>query len=412
MSSSLASTDVVVVGAGLVGMCTAMELRRRGFDVAVVEQRFPAFGASGRNSGALWLQTRRTGLDLNLARASKAIYADYSDELGDVFGLRQRGGLFFFESDEQREALDSYVLDRREAGLDIEILSRKEALKHTPLLPSTAIGAVYCADDAQVDTQRFVGALAEAATAAGVRRFENTAVLSTIRRNETVVGVRTVRGDIHAPGVVWATGAWARNLGGEGIELPITTCRAGEIRTQPVDQRPSAIMHGPRGVRGCSALAALPGFNYDLFPQPDPMALAGLPPAKTGDDWEYEDSIAQFPDGSLRIGNSIDHTGSLNPHISLRATQALISTTLERYAEFANFGVVGLWAGLHSHTADGLPIVDHVDGAYVNVGHTAGVSTAPMAARVLAAMVSGETHPMSEGLGADRASLGPVVIDS
>lgn len=408
-SANLATADVVVVGAGLAGMCTAVELRRRGFDVAVVEQRFPAFGSSGRNPGSLWLQSRRSGLDLDLARASKQIYADYVEELGDVFGFRRHGGLFFFETDQQREALGAYVKNRRDAGLDIEVLTRKQALDHSPVLPSTALGAVYCADDAQVDTQRFVRALAEAATARGVKQFENTAVLSTIRRNDTVAGVRTVRGDIHASGVIWATGAWSRNLGGEGIDLPVATSRVGQIRTQPIDQRPSAILHGPRGVRGFSALADLAGFDFDQFTIPDPLALAGIDTTDAAIDWDYDDSIAQFPDGSLHIGNSIDLTESLNPHISMRATQAMIGTALQRYSAYSTFGVVGLWAGLHSRTADSLPIVDHVDGVYVNVGHSAGVGTAPIAGRVLACTLSGETHEMSEGLRADRPSLGPVL---
>ena len=60
-SEPLATADVVIVGAGIAGLCTAFELRKRGFDVAVVEQRFPAFGGSGRNPGALWLQLQRGG---------------------------------------------------------------------------------------------------------------------------------------------------------------------------------------------------------------------------------------------------------------------------------------------------------------------------------------------------------------
>jgi glycine/D-amino acid oxidase-like deaminating enzyme len=100
-ADTLAAGDIVVVGAGIVGLCTAWELRKRGFDVVVVEQRFPTYGASGRNPGSLWLQTRRTGTELALAQAGKEKYQEFLGELGDVFDYRNQGGLFFFETDEQ-----------------------------------------------------------------------------------------------------------------------------------------------------------------------------------------------------------------------------------------------------------------------------------------------------------------------
>lgn len=406
----LATADVVVVGAGIAGICTAFELRQRGFDVAVLEQRFPAFAASGRNPGALWLQVQRGGLELDLARAGLAMYREYADQIGARFDLRTRGGLFFYETDAQRDVLEDYVTDRRAHGLTVEFVSRNQALKHAPLLPSTAIGAVYCAEDAQIDSQRFVRAMAEACTEAGVKRFDNTAVLSTIRRGDTVTGVRTVRGNVHAAGVVWATGAWARDLEPEGIHIPLQTSRMGQIVTQPIDQRPSVVLHGPRGVAFCGALTDLESFRPEIFSAPDPFA--GVTSRQSGsvddpgtDGWDYDDCITHYPDGSLHIGASVDITGSLNPHISMRATQAMIGTAVDRYEEHARSGVTSLWAGLQSTTPDFLPVVAHVDGAYVNVGHTSGVATGPISGRVLAQIIAGESNDFADQLRADRSSL-------
>jgi len=403
MSDALASTDVVIVGAGIAGMCTAFELRRRGFGVTVVEQRFPSFGSSSRNPGALWLQTRRRGTELELARASKAIYTEYVDELGNVFDYREHGGLFFFETDEQQAVLEDYVKHRRAAGLDIDFVTRAQALDYSSVLPSTAIGAVYCSDDAQVDSRRFVEALVNAGTRAGIKRFENTAVLSTVRRGDTVIGVRTLRGDIQAAGVVWATGAWARTLGPEDIALPLSTSRMGQMKTQPIDHRPSAIMHGPRGVASCGALVDLPSFRTELFGAPSPDRT---PESDSPEDWNYDDVITQNADGTLQMGCSIDVSDSLNPHISIRGTQAMVSTSLERYEALGKQGVTGLWAGLHTDTPDHLPIVDRVRGAFVNTGHCSGIGTAPIAGRALAQIIAGESSPFSDELRADRPSLG------
>lgn len=398
----LATADIVVVGAGIAGLCTAFELRRRGFDVVVVEQRFASFGSSGRNPGAIWLQTRRTGLELNLARAGKEKYDEYIAELGNVFEYRSRGGLFFFETDEQGAVLEQYASDRAAAGLQVELVDRETALKHSPFLPDTAIGAVFCPEDAQLDPNAFVTALGQACVRAGVRQFDKTPVLSTIRDGDRVLGVRTVRGEVHAGGLVWATGSWATNLRAEGIVVPVETARMGQVVTQPVDQRPSAVLHGPRGVAFAGALTDLASFRNELFAPPTSGLTTG---ANSEPMVEFDDTIAQNRGGSMFLGNSIDGRGALNPHVSLSATQAMVGTAVDRFAGFAHHGVTGLWGGLMSETPDHLPIVDRMDGAYVNVGHAWGMSSGPICGQVLAELIAGENSHFGDGLRADREAL-------
>ena len=401
-SDTLATADLVVIGAGIAGVCTAFELRRRGFDVVLVEQRFPAFGASGRGPGAVWLQTRRAGHELNLATAGKGKYVEYIEMIGDIFDYRVDGGLFFFETDSQGRVLEQYVADRQAAGLRVEMLSCTDARNASPLIPDTAIGAVFCADDAQLDGQAFVAAMNAACVRAGVRTFENTSVLSTLRSGDTVTGVRTVRGDIHASGVVWATGAWARNLRAEGIALAVTTARMGNVMTQPIEQRPSPVLHGPRGVAGCGALTDLAGFEASLFTPPS--VHGGVDP-NADDTFDYDDYVAANRRGELYVGGSIDGHGSLNPHISVRATTAMVSTLLERYERYADFGITGLWAGLMTETPDHLPIVDRVDGVYANVGHGWGMASGPICGQTLAEVIAGEPSKFAEPLRADRPGL-------
>ncbi|NJC69874.1 FAD-binding oxidoreductase [Planosporangium thailandense] len=400
-AATLATTDVVVVGAGITGLSTAYELRKSGFSVVVVEQRFAAFGASGRNAGAVWLQTCRTGTELDLARAGKAKLRQYVSELGDGFEYQEKGGLFFFETEAQGRILEEYVEDRRAAGLDVSILSVKEAQDLSAAFPATALGAVYCADDAQIDSQKFVAALSAACIRSGVRIFQNTAVLSELRNGPSVTGVKTIRGDILASGVVWATGAWITGLGNEGAMVPVGTARMGQVVTQSIDALLGPVMHGPRGVDLVGALRDLPGFTAATFAPPT---------GNHGQSVGYDDVITQNRAGSLFIGHSIDAVGSLNPHISMAATQAMISTTLERFPGHAGLGVTGLWAGLMSTTPDGLPILDRVDGVYVNVGHTWGVATGPISGQVMAEIISGERSDFADALSIDRSALESDVI--
>lgn len=399
-AGALSTTDVVVVGAGIVGLCSAWELRRRGLDVAIVDQQFPAFGATGRNPGTLWLQTRRAGVELELARFGKAKLGEYAEEHGDVFDFRERGGLFFFETEEQGRILEAYAADRSANGLTVEMIDRRTALEHAPILPDTAIGAVYCAEDAQIDAQDFARMLFAACIRAGVQVYEQTPVLSTLRRGGRAIGVRTLRGDIHAGGVVWATGAWAVQLRGGGIATPVSTVRVGQLVTQPVDAGRSAPLHGPRGVYGTGALTDLAAFDPEHFGAPQHDDSAAAVPA-------YDDCIAQNRGGSLYVGHSLDGRGSLDAHISLRSSAAMIETAIARFGHYADFGVTGLWAGLGSETPDYLPIVGAQDGVHLNVGHAWGISSGPACGQIIAEIVVGETTRFSVPLSPARATLAP-----
>src|SRR5437879_3609561 len=126
-AETLASADIVVVGAGIAGLCAAWELRQRGFGVVLLDQRFSGYGASSRNPGALWIQTRRAGVELALARAGKQKYEQYLEVVGDVFDYRTNGGLFFFETEQQAAVMRDYVEDRQQAGIDVRLMSRDEA---------------------------------------------------------------------------------------------------------------------------------------------------------------------------------------------------------------------------------------------------------------------------------------------
>lgn len=397
MNPVLDSADVVVIGAGISGITAAYELSKRGYDVVVVEQRFPGYGASSRSSGSIWLQTRRSGTELELARAGKQTYSRYIEELGNTFDYREHGGLFFFETEDQGALLEAYAANRSANGLQMSVLSQSEARAAYPLIPETAIGAIFCADDAQVDATRFVNAVAGAATRQGVRVYENTSVISTIRQRDAVVGVRTSRGDISSPGVVWATGAWAVNLSTEGLEIPISTARQGLILSQQTKPLPAPIMRGPRGLWAAGALSDLESFDMSVF-----ETSISLENEARG--IEYDDTLMQNSQGAMFIGSSIDQPGALNPHIGIAPTHAMLGAALDRYPEHAALGIVGLWAGITSWTKDALPIIDRVDGVYLNIGHSQGITTGPIGGEILASIVAGEDHEFAQKLEFSRFS--------
>lgn len=394
--SVLDQADVIVVGGGIVGMATAHALKRRGFDVIVVEQRFLAFGASGRSAGGVWVQTRRAGVELDLARRSTLMYQEYQQELGATFEFEQRGGVFYFENESQERILQRYVDDRLANGVDVRFIDAAEARELAPSIPPTALGGVFCPEDAYVGTAKAVRALGDRARRTGVRLYENTAMLGLLRHGDDVTGVRTIRGDIRAEGVVWAGGAWVPNLAAEGVELPVVPARIGLVQTQPLPERSSTITHGPRGVAWASALTSLESFDPDVF-NSELAGAAGL---------SYDDTVTQTAEGNLVTGHTIDFADSLNPHITVGATRVMLNILADRRPDLASLGVTGLWAGLVGVTADRLPIIDNVNGLFVNSGHLFGAASGPVAGELMAQLVAGEppTLPL-EAFAASRPAL-------
>src|SRR6185436_495662 len=73
--------DAVVVGAGIAGTASACYLRQAGFSVALVDMHHPGWGASGRNPGFLWLQTKAAGLALDFSLAARRFAEELAGEL-------------------------------------------------------------------------------------------------------------------------------------------------------------------------------------------------------------------------------------------------------------------------------------------------------------------------------------------
>ncbi|MGO4680197.1 NAD(P)/FAD-dependent oxidoreductase [Microbacterium sp. 2MCAF23] len=389
---ALATADIVVVGAGMVGLCTAWELSKRGFEVVVVEQRFVGFGATSRNPGALWVQTKRSGAELDLARAGVAKYHEYRNELGDVFGFTQRGGIVFAEDADSAKGLEEYCRERTAAGLDVSLLTGKALSQASRIMPEGAVAGALCDEDSQIDPHQFLTALTAACQRRGIQVFEHTPVLSTIRSGEQVLGVQTLRGRVDAGGVIWATGAWATNLKLEGIVLPMQTLRYGQVMTQRVPGENGPILRGLRGTFGAGAL--------------EPWASKTKSAPLRGDMLGYDDTLVQNRGGSVYVGHSVDGLNSLNPHITLDASRAMLDIAGERFAQFGGLGITGLWAGLTCLTPDSLPIVDKTDGVYVNAGHAWGALTAPICGQLTADLVSGTRSELLNAVSLARPSLG------
>ncbi|MDR6973346.1 glycine oxidase [Streptomyces sp. 3330] len=173
MSSSRTS-DVLVIGGGIIGLVTAWRAAQRGFATAVLDPA-PGGGAAQVAAGMLAAVTElhhgeQTLLGLNLASARR--YPDFAAELteltGHDLGYRRCGTLAVaLDSDDRAHLRELHAL-QQQSGLESEWLSGRECRRLEPLLAPGVRGGLRVDGDHQIDPRRLTGALVAACERAGV----------------------------------------------------------------------------------------------------------------------------------------------------------------------------------------------------------------------------------------------------
>jgi glycine/D-amino acid oxidase-like deaminating enzyme len=399
----LDQADVVVVGGGIVGISTAYFLATKGHSVVVVEARDIAYGASGRNMGFLHMHNRAAGYQLDLARAGRALYDDFSDLLGPSFEYQSNGAMTYFFTDEQRQVFQEFVDMRQGQGVKMELLDAQQAREAAPILPPHVIGATFSPEDGQIRTPKFVRALAQECIRLGVRIHENNPALGLLKSGDVVTGVRTLYGDVPADRVVWCAGVWSTMLRAEGVDVPIKTERLGAIMLGQVEERLDKILNGPLAVKQYSFYRDLPSYKDEYFTAPYEDPSRGV---------EHLEVVSKTENGNLFIGCPMDYPDELDDRMSVGGLKMAIDALLQTFPHYTSLGVEGAWTGLIPATADAMPILDEVDalpGLVVATGHVFGNLAGPITGKLVAELVSGEklTLPIDE-LAIDRPALAAI----
>jgi sarcosine oxidase subunit beta len=150
--------DVIVVGAGVVGLSVAFHLQERGASVVVVERSGVGAGASGVQPGGV-RQQWGTRVNCVLARESVVFWREVRERLEMRVdpGFRACGYLFLAHSDETLARLRANVALQNELGVPSRILSPAEAAEAVPGLEvETVVGAAWCEEDGYFDRPQAV----------------------------------------------------------------------------------------------------------------------------------------------------------------------------------------------------------------------------------------------------------------
>ncbi|MEU6357529.1 glycine oxidase ThiO [Streptomyces sp. NPDC047072] len=266
------TSDVLVVGGGIIGLVTAWRAAQRGLGTAVVDPE-PGGGAAQVAAGMLAAVTElhygeQTLLGLNLASARR--YPDFAAELteltGQDLGYRRCGTLAVaLDADDRAHLRELHAL-QRQSGLDSEWLSGRECRRLEPMLAPGVRGGLRVDGDHQIDPRRLTRALLTACERAGVVFHRAWAQRLRVVR-ERAAGVTTRDGtELAADQVVLAAGSLSGRLEGVPVDVlpPVRPVKGQVLRLTVPEHHAPFLNRTVRAVVRGSHVYLVPRENGEL----------------------------------------------------------------------------------------------------------------------------------------------------
>ena len=355
MAGTMTQTaEVVIVGAGIMGVSTAYHLARLGAGrVIVLERDTVCSGSTALASGGIRHQyANRLGIELTTH--SIVTYERFEAEFGVDPNFRQHGYLILIAAEDELAVARRSVALQRELGVNVELLDAAATRELCPYLNTDdLLGATYTPRDGYADPYLCATGIAARARELGVVIHQQHEVSAFLRDGDRLRGVVTQHGAFEAGAIVIATGAWSGVVGTlAGVDIPVRPHRRHKFMTAPfpADRIPAA-----------TPFVIDPHQNFSLRRE-GPGLLLGH-------------GRRDEPDG---FGTEIDR--SLEPRVVERA--------IHRAPALAEAKLMRSYAGLYEMTPDQTGIVSAVPGVaglYVIAGFSGhGFMHGPIAGQLMA----------------------------
>lgn len=377
------TSDVVVVGGGIIGCSVAYYLAKKGVKVIVIEKKKGlSFGASGANQGGCALQLFHPPV-LELARPSLEIYRNLSQEIGYDVDYENTGSLVCSVDEEQYPDMQKHVEKKRRQGIDVQLIEGDRLRELEPTLGGDVVAGVEEREGGIMNPFKVNYGFAYAARKLGTEFFLSREVKKIERDKNRITSVVTDREKIGTNFVVNAAGAWASQIGKMvGISIPVRPRRGQIIVTErlPLNKRWRYILDADY-LTTAFDLAAVEKSE-------DPRIRLGV-----------AGSYVQENTGNWTIGSSRDFAD-----YTTRVTMQTIRYLAKRAARFMpklkSVNSIRLFAGLRPFCyVDGLPILSRLNSPRNFVIATAhageGVTLAPITGKLISELITEKTTSIS-----------------
>ena len=369
------ASDVVIVGAGIVGAACAYYAARAGLSVTVLDRGTAGAGTTSRGEGNILVSDKGPGAELDLALLSRRLWLDVADDLGaDSLELERKGGLVVATSTEALDDLHRFAEAQRGAGVDAVVVGPESLRNHEPHLAGDLPGGVHYAQDLQVQPVLAATALLRAARSLGARWCPGVEVTGANLGRGGVSAVRA--GDRRFPtrAVVNAAGTWgaevATRLGGP---VPVLPRRGFVLVTEPL---PRVVAHKVYSADYVSNVAS---------------DDAGL---------ETSAVVEGTRGGTVLIGASRERVG-FDDTLSPVVVRRLAAQAVRLFPFLADVALMRVYRGFRPYCPDHLPVIGsdpRVPGLHHACGHEgAGIGLAPATGLLVSQLLTGEAPSLDPG---------------
>ena len=356
-------SDIIVVGAGIVGCAIAHELASRGASVEIIDDRPVGMGATQASAGVLapYIEAREGHPLLDLTVRSLHLFDRFiervTSESGVAVPYRRNGTLDIAFTDEELGALRATadLLSRRDVPalmLDTHAVRIEE-----PQLGDSAIGGLLIESHGFVAAGDLTRALAAAARRHGAQLIERSRVRRISRVNGDIF-VDTDRGSLTGNAVVIAAGSWSGEIAIEGVMTPV-----------PVRPVRGQLLH---------------------------LGWSGTPVRRVT--WSGRCYLVPWEDGTLLVGATVEEAG-FDERATVEGVRGLLDAACAIVPRARTAGFTSARVGLRPATRDDLPVIGasavvprlmYATGHYRN-----GVLLAPLTAQLVAdAMLDNRIDPL------------------
>lgn len=366
------TSDVLIIGAGIIGCATAYYAARSGLSVTVIERDLPASGTTSHCEGNILVSDKELGHELELTRYSLGLWQGELAEFGHLWEFERKGGIIVASRETSLASLERFSASQREYGIHSQRLDEAELRELEPHITGNALGAALYPEDSQVQPILAASHLLRLAREHGAQLVTHAPVTELLRDGDRVIGARTPKGDFHAAHTVNATGPWAGTIGElAGVNVPVMPRRGFVLVTE---QLPPMVHHKVYAAEYVDNVG-----SGDAGLQASPV-------------------VEGTPASTILIGSSRERVG-FDSTISTEALGRIARNAVELFPFLSRVRMLRHYHGFRPFCPDHLPVIGHdprAPGLWHAAGHEgAGIGLGPGTGKLLAQALAGETPDMS-----------------
>jgi D-hydroxyproline dehydrogenase subunit beta len=357
--------DAIVIGAGLVGACSALSLVNAGLRVLVLDRGPVASGTTGAGEGNILVSDKEPSAELTLALRSRDAWFEINTDIGGGFELEDKGGVVVSRSEKGIADLKKLSALQAAHGIQVVELDAKGIKEIEPYISESVEYAVLYPQDAQCQPMLAAAQIMRAVKKRGGAFIQGENVKSINVKSGKVVGLTTEKNTYTCPIIINATGTWAGEIAKmAGSYLPIMPRRGFILVTAPA---PKIIHHK---VYDADYVANVASSDADL---------------------QSSAVVEGTESGTILIGASRERVG-FKSDLDVAVLRQLARQAISLFPILSNIALLRAYRGFRPYAPDHLPVIGedaNVKGLWHAAGHEgAGIGLAPATGELITAQIT------------------------